>query len=146
MKALNEMTIRAIAAESKVELFEARIKDKEQTIGAQLKTIGVLETQLTKSQENRADAGKIFTGDARMLEQANGIIAKQDAEIAKLRNPGFFASIFDKRTAYGLIGGYGACKLTSGSSPTISIPGLNSQYQQMFVQSPEDRVKALRFR
>jgi hypothetical protein len=137
LKALNEMTARAIAAEAKNELYEGRLKDKDQIIEAWRGRAELDEKQLALSLENRADAAKIFTGDARLLEQANQVIAEQKAEIAKLRNPGLFASIFDRRTAYGGMVGYAACKLTSGSNPTITIPGLNSQ----FVMSSEDRAR-----
>lgn len=116
LKALNEMTARAIAAESKVELYEGRLKDKDQIIEAWKGRAELDEKQLTLSLENRADAGKVFTGDARMLEQANMVIAKQDAEIAKLRHPGLFASIFDTRSAYGFLSGFGVCKLTNGGT------------------------------
>lgn len=128
------MTVRAIAAESKNELYEGRLKDKDQTIGAHLKTIEVLEKQFGKSQENRTDAEKVFTGDARMLEAANGVIAEQKAEIAKLRNPGWFASIFDKRTFGGGIIGFGLCKVTNG--------GTTNPFPSTFgFQSAEDRAK-----
>lgn len=136
LKALQQMTIRAIAAEAKNELYEGRLADKEQVIEAWKGRAGIAEKQLAKSQENRSDAEKIFTGDARMLEAANGIIAKQDAEISKLRNPGFLSSLFDKRTAYGGIVGFGLCKVTNGGTTN---PLSNFQ---MFQVSSEDRAKA----
>lgn len=130
------MTARAIAAESKNELYEGRLKDKDQTIeawkGRALKT----EEQFAKSQENRTDAERIFTGDARMLEQANQIIAKQDAEIARLRSPSFLSAIFDRRTAYGGIVGFGLCKLTNG--------GTTNPFQSNFLSAEERAKQAMR--
>lgn len=138
LKALQQMTIRAIAAEAKNELYEGRLSDKEQIIEAWKGRAGIAEKQLAKSQENRSDAEKVFTGDARMLEAANGIIAKQDAEIARLRNPSFLGALFDKRTAYGGIVGFGLCKLTNGG---ISNPFQLSSLYQVGVVSAEERAK-----
>lgn len=140
------MTARAIAAESKEELYKGRLKDKDQIIEAWKGRAEQSEKQLALSLENRADAGKIFTGDARLLEQANMVIAKQDAEIAKLRNPGWLDTFFDRRTLVGAGIGYLGCKATAGSNPLIQIPnpfGNSSslQYQGMFITSPEERMR-----
>lgn len=106
------MTVRAIAAESKVELYEGRLKDKDQVIEAWKGRADVAEKQLAKSQENRVDAGKIFTIDQFRVEACQQQLLRADAEIARLRSPGFFRSIFDTKTLTGAMVGFGLGRAT----------------------------------
>lgn len=139
-KAIN----RAILAEKKVELYEEKLLAKDDRINLlnlQIETLKQQKADALAANRDRRDAGNI---DAERLADAKGIIAKQDAEISKLRNPGLFASIFDMRTAYGGIVGFGLCRLTTGSNPIVQIPnpfqsnGLNFQ---TFQTSADQRAK-----
>jgi len=131
------------ASEAREELQKQRLAEKDATIKALEDARDVRVDQIADLRTANKERATVNTGDARMLEAANGVIAKQDAEIAKLRNPGFLSSVFDMRTAYGGIFGYAACKLTTGSNPTISLPGFNQN--SIFITSPEERTrKALR--
>jgi hypothetical protein len=107
LKALQQMTIRAIAAESKNELFEGRLKDKDQVIDAWKGRAEIAEEQLKKSLENRADAGRVFTVDQARVEACQQQLQKADTRIHALEHPGFLRSVFDPRTLSGFMGGYG---------------------------------------
>lgn len=101
------MTIRAIAAESKVELFEGRIRDKDQVIEAWKGRADIAEKQLTLSLQNRTDAGRIMTIDQARVEMCQTQLSKADAEIHRLRNPPFFKRLFSTETLSGAMIGYG---------------------------------------
>jgi hypothetical protein len=101
LKALNEMTIRAIAAEAKVEQYEFRVQALGQVIEAWKGRSETAETQLKLSRENRADAGRVFTIDQQrvvaceqQLSRAEGMLAKADARIFTLEHPGVLQELF----------------------------------------------------
>lgn len=137
LKLLQIANIRLEAANEKNAILEKRIEDKDITIKAledALATRKELEVELKSSIKERST---VNTGDARMLEAANVIIAKQDAEIARLRSPSFLSALFDKRTVYGGIAGFGLCKLTNGGTTNpFQFNSLNS-----FQFSAEERAK-----
>lgn len=146
-KLLEITSIRLEAANATIELLKERIREKDATIAALEDGRAARMEQIAELKTANKDRSTVNTGDARMLDQANVIIAKQDAEIAKLRNPGFFASLFDTRTAYGLIGGYGACKLTSGNETRILQavnPFANSGIQMFQTSADQKAREALR--
>jgi hypothetical protein len=95
------MTIRAIAAEAKVEQFEFRVQALNQVVEAWKGRAETAEKQLTLAQENRADAGRVFKiDDARVvaceqqLSRAEGMLAKADARIFTLEHPGVLQELF----------------------------------------------------
>lgn len=136
--AVEKAVNRALLAEKKVELYEEKLLAKDDRINflnLQIETLKQQKADALAANKDRRDAGNI---DAERLSDAKVIIGKQDAEIARLRNPGFFASLIDKRTIYGGIAGFGLCKLTNGgTSNPFQLNSLNS-YQI----SAEERAKA----
>jgi hypothetical protein len=147
-KKLEQAADRLSLAEAMNELLREKLIAKDDRISAKETEIELLKQQkseLLSATNDRRAAGNL---DAERLADAKAIIAKQDAEIARLRNPGFFASLFDKRTIYGFVGGYGGCRLvTSGASATqvIGIPtatqgGAQSQFS-LFQTSADQRAR-----
>jgi len=135
--AIEKAVDRAILAEKKVELYEEKLLAKDDRINLlnlQIETLKQQKADALEAGRNRRDAGNI---DAERLADAKGIIAKQDAEIAKLRNPGFLRSIFDMRTAYGGIFGYGVCKAFQGSSVNLN----PFQGNAFTFQSPQEKAQ-----
>jgi hypothetical protein len=101
LKALNEMTIRAIAAEAKVDQYEFRVQALSQVVDAWKGRAELAEKQLTLSQENRSDAGRVFTIDQQrvaaceqQLSRSEGMLAKAEARIWTLENPGVLKEPF----------------------------------------------------
>lgn len=126
--AIERAVNRAILAEAKVELYEEKLKAKDERIEAlnlQVETLKEQKKELLSATKDRRDAGNI---DAERLADARTIIAKQDAEINRLRNPSFLSQLFDRRTIYGAVGGYGLCKLTT--SDTFRNPFIGSSGSQ----------------
>jgi len=107
LKLLEVTKIRLDAAEQKAKLLEDRIAAKDSTIVAKDETISLLNERLTLAKATRADLTAISTGDARMLASCEQQLAKADAEIHRLRFPGFFRSVFDFRSITGVAVGYG---------------------------------------
>lgn len=144
LKLLEITKIQRDGFEQKAKLLEDRLAVKDEIIAAKDGTLAVKDEQLELLRTANKERATVNTGDARMLEQANGIIAKQDAEISKLRNPGWIASFLDRRTFGGIGLGYIGCKLTTGSNPSIQIPNPFGGNALNF-QSPEERAqKAMR--
>lgn len=137
LKALEIVNIKLSAANETITLLNERLREKDAIIQVQNDKDAVKDEMIVLLKSANKDRSTVNTGDARMLEAANGIIAKQDAEISKLRNPGWFDTLFDRRTLGGVGVGYIGCKLTTGSNPIIQIP---NPFQSSF-QSPEDKAK-----
>lgn len=140
--AIEKAVNRAILAEKKVELYEEKLLAKDDRINLlnlQIETLKQQKADALEATKNRRDAGNI---DAERLADAKGIIAKQDAEIAKLRNPGWLDSIFDRRTLGGGLAGYAVCKATSGGSSVNLNPFANIQYPNLFQTTADERAKA----
>lgn len=121
--AVEKAVDRALLAEAKVGLYEEKLKAKDDRIEyltLQIETLKQQKSDLQSANKDRQDASKDRKDagniDAERLSDAKALIAKQDAEIARLRAPGFFASLFDKRTIYGAVAGFGVCKLASSQS------------------------------
>lgn len=145
------MTIRAIAAESKVGVFELRIQDKQQTIDAQQETIKIITAQLEKQTANRSDAGQVFTIDQERVANCREQLARADAEIQRLRHPNIFTRIFNPDVVIAGVVGYGVGKYTGGSSSVqlqnpfsnLALTGTSSKGNfVMFQTSVENQVKA----
>lgn len=106
-KALEQAINRLAVAEEKNRLLEEQLKAKDDRLAAKDELIKVKDERIALMSANRTDLNTIVTGDARMLLACENQLAKADAEISRLRNPGFFRSIFDTRTITGAVVGYG---------------------------------------
>jgi hypothetical protein len=104
--------IRLKASEERNALLEDRLKAKDTVIEAKEGLIAVREEQIELLKEANLNRAQVNTGDARMLMACENIVAKQDAEIFRLRNPGFFRSLFDPKSITGAAVGFGIGRLT----------------------------------
>jgi len=111
-KALEQAINRLAVAEEKNRLLEEQLKAKDDRIAAKDERIVNLTERIELMKANRTDSNTIVTGDARMLSACETQLAKADAEIHRLRYPGFFRSIFDTRTMTGALVGFGVGRLT----------------------------------
>ena len=75
-----------------------------QVIDAWKGRAGIAEKQLEKSQENRADAGRVFNIDdqrvvacQQQLSSAERALAKADARVWTLEHPGVLREIFEPK-------------------------------------------------
>jgi hypothetical protein len=98
------MTIRAIAAEAKVEQYEFRVQGLGQVIEAWKGRSEMAEKQLTLSLENRKSAGQVFTIDDQrvvscqlQLSKSEELRAKAEADVLKLQHPGLLREIFEPK-------------------------------------------------
>jgi hypothetical protein len=104
--------IRLKASEERGKLLEDRLKVKDEIITAKDGTIAVREEQLKLALSAGQDRANVNTGDARMLAACENTLAKQDAELHRLRYPSLLRSIFDMRTITGAAVGFGVGRLT----------------------------------
>lgn len=112
--AVEKAVNRAVLAEAKVSLYEEKLLAKDARIEALNLQIEVLKQQKADALAANSDRRTAGNIDAERLSDARILISKQDSEIEKLRHPGFFASLFDKRTIYGAAVGFGGCKVLGG--------------------------------
>jgi len=75
-------------------------------------TIAVRDEQLALAKAANQDRATVITGDAAMLRACEMQLTRADAEIARLRSPGIFRSIFDTRTLTGAMVGFGLGRAT----------------------------------
>lgn len=99
-------------AEQKNRLLEEQLKAKDDRIAAKDERITNLNERIALMTANRTDQNTIVTGDARMLAACELQLSKADAEIHRLRYPGFFRSIFDPKVITGAALGFGVGRLT----------------------------------
>lgn len=139
-QAVQKVTARAELAEELNRQYQERINVLLGRIADKEEIITLLKTQ-------KGDLGEAVTlrTEARAIQleriaDRDKLIAKQDAEIARLRHPGFFASIIDKRTFGGAIAGYGICKATNGGTtlPTIPFQSSSSSFFNIQTATPAD--------
>jgi len=97
LKALNEMTIRAIAAEAKVEQYEFRVQALNQVIEAWKGRSETVEKQLTLALENRKDAGQVFTVDDQRVAACQQQLTKAEARVYTLEHPGVLRELFEPK-------------------------------------------------
>lgn len=105
-KALEQAVNRLAVAEEKNRLLEEQLKAKDDRIAAKDDRILNLQERITLMQQNRGDLNTVVSGDARMLASCENTLAAANAEIHRLRYPGFFRSLFDVKTITGAAGGY----------------------------------------
>jgi hypothetical protein len=95
----------AVAEEQK-RLLEEQLKAKDDRIAAKDERILNLTERIELMKANRVDTTTVITGDARMLAACEQQLARSDAEIARLRNPGFFKRVFNPDTLVSFGTGY----------------------------------------
>lgn len=95
------------AAEEREKLLNDRLAAKDEVIKAKDGLIAIRDEQLALAKSANQDRLAVNTGDAVMLRACEQQLSRSDAEIARLRNPGFFRSVFDGRTLTGAIVGFG---------------------------------------
>src|SRR5688572_3898106 len=98
LKALEIANIRLAAANEQIRLLNDRLAAKDEIITAKNGTIAVRDEQLALARSANQDRAAVNTGDARMLQACEQQLSKADAEIARLRNPGFFKRLFNPDT------------------------------------------------
>lgn len=111
-KALEQAINRLAVAEEKNRLLEEQLKAKDDRLAAKDDRIQNLNDRIVFMTANRSDANTIVTGDARMLVSCENQLAKADAELHRLRYPGFLRSIFDTKTITGAAVGFGIGRAT----------------------------------
>lgn len=119
MKLLEVTKIQRDAAVEKNKLYEDRLAAKDAIIEAQKGIIDVRDQQLTLAKKADTNSQRIESIDQVRVEACRNQLAKADAEIHRLRNPGFFASLFDKRTLSGAIVGFGVGRATANQNPFV---------------------------
>lgn len=103
---------RLAVAEEKNRLLEDRLVAKDEIIKAKDGVISIREEQLRLSQENNKDRGQIISIDTVRLSDCQLQLSKADAEINRLRYPGFFRSIFDPKVITSSAIGFGLGRVT----------------------------------
>lgn len=112
LKALEIANIRLKAANEQIGLLNDRLLAKDEIIKAKEGTIAVREEQialLRSANQDRAGANAI---DQFRVEACQQQLSKADAEIARLRNPGFLKSLFDVKSISGAVVGFSVGRLT----------------------------------
>lgn len=112
LKALEIANIRLKAAEEREKLLIDRLTAKDAIIEAQKGIIDVRDQQLALAKTMDKNSQKIETIDQFRVEACQQQLLRADAEIARLRNPGFFRSVFDPKTLTGAMVGFGLGRAT----------------------------------
>lgn len=112
LKALEIANIRLQAANATIALLNDRLAAKDTIIAAKDGLIDVKDQQLKLALEANKDRAGVATIDQFRVEACQQQLQKSDAEIARLRNPGFLRQLFSPQTLGGVVLGYGAGRLT----------------------------------
>lgn len=107
LKALEIANIRLAAANETIKLLNDRLTAKDEIIKAKDGLLSVRDEQLALAKSAIQDRSAVNTGDARLLSACENQLAKADAEIHRLRYPGFLRSLFDTKTITGAAVGFG---------------------------------------
>ena len=111
LKALEIALIRLKAANDTILLLNDRLVAKDEIIKAKDGTISILEKQKELAEKIDKNGERIATIDQFRVEACQQQLEKSDREIARLRHPGFFRSVFDPRTLTGAMIGFGIGKV-----------------------------------
>lgn len=111
MRLLEVTKIRLDAAEEKLKLKDDRLAAKDERIRNLEGTVALRDEQLKLALSANQDRQQVNTGDARMLAACERQLSNADAEINRLRNPGFLKSLFDPKTLFSAGVGYGIGRL-----------------------------------
>lgn len=112
-KALEQAINRLAVAEEKNRLLEDRLAAKDAIITAKDGIIAVRDQQLELALSANKDRAGANVIDAFRVEACQQQLAKADAEIARLRNPGFLRSLFDVKSITGAVVGFGIGRATA---------------------------------
>lgn len=112
-KALEQAINRLAVAEEKNRLLEDRLAAKDAIITAKDGVIAVRDQQLELALSANKDRAGANVIDAFRVEACQQQLAKADAEIARLRNPGFLKSLFDVKSISGAVVGFGIGRATA---------------------------------
>lgn len=112
LKLLEITKIQLEAEKEKSKLKDAQLAAKDTQIEAFKGLVAVRDEQIVLLRSANQDRATVNTGDARMLQSCELQLAKADAEIHRLRYPGFLRSLFDVRTISGAALGFAAGRLT----------------------------------
>lgn len=115
---------------------DEQIKTLNERLVVKDERIAVLTEQKGGLQGANADRQEARKFDLERIADRDVIIAKQQAEIDRLRHPGLFASIFDKRSVYGFVAGFGGCKLTNGGT-TNPLQQFSNQQTNQWLQTEQ---------
>lgn len=107
------MTIRAIAAESKNELYEGRLKDKDQIIEAWKGRAENDEKQLALSDKIDTNSQRVQTLDSIRLLACQDTLAKADARVWSLEHPGLLKELFEPKQILKLGGAFFLGRMTA---------------------------------
>jgi hypothetical protein len=111
LKLLEITKIQLEGEKEKGKLKDQQLAAKDTQLEAFKGLVAVRDEQIALLRSANQDRAAVNTGDARMLQACEQQLARSDAEIARLRNPGFFKSIFNTDTLFKVGLGYGLGQL-----------------------------------
>lgn len=106
--ALNRLKV----AEETNKLLLERLAAKDAIIEAKDAKIALREEQLELAKSANKDRAGANVIDQFRVEACQTQLAKADAEIYRLKNPGFFRSLFDPKTVGSALVGFGIGRVT----------------------------------
>lgn len=112
LKLLEIAKIQRDAAIEKNKLYEDRLAAKDAVIEAQKGIIDVRDQQLALARRVDTNSQQIVTIEKEQIRACEQQLSRADAEIVRLKNPGFFRSLFDTRTISGAVVGFGLGRVT----------------------------------
>lgn len=112
LKLLEITKIQRDAAVEKTKLLEDRLAAKDAIIEAQKGIIDVRDQQLALAKRIDNNSLEISAVAKEQIRACELQLSRADSEIARLRNPGFFRSIFDSRSIVGAAIGFGVGRVT----------------------------------
>ena len=94
LKALEIANIRLAAANETIRLLNDRLAAKDAVIQAKDGLIEIRDEQLALAKSANQDRAAVNVGDLGLLNECKNQLAKADAEIYNLRNPGLLRELF----------------------------------------------------
>lgn len=94
LKALEIANIRLAAANETIRLLNDRLAAKDAVIEAKNGLIEIRDEQLALAKSANQDRAAVNVGDLGLLNECKNQLAKADAEIYNLRNPGLLRELF----------------------------------------------------
>lgn len=107
------MTVRAIAAEAKNEVYEARLKDKDQIVEAWKGRAEIAEKQLNLSGAMDRNSQQVQSIDQFRVESCQQQLAKADARIFNLEHPGLLKELFEPKQLVKIGGAFWLGRITA---------------------------------
>lgn len=113
LKALEIANIRLAAANETIKLLNDRLAAKDTVIQAKEGLIAVRDEQLALAKSANQDRAQVNVGDAVMLNECKNQLARADAEIFNLRNPGLLRELFAPKELLKIGLGFGIGRATA---------------------------------